>query len=127
MKYEIDKNEKYTVVTLNEEKLDTTIASDMKSEFVTLNAEGHGNLILDLEKVKYVDSSGLSSILVANRLCNDVDGTFVLCNVSDHVMKLIKISQLDSILNIMPSRAEATDNIMFTQIENDLSKEGSDE
>ena len=71
MKYSVDKKEKYTLLSLDEEKLDTLIAPDLKSEFVSLNTEGVVNVILDLSKVKYVDSSGLSSILVANRLCEN--------------------------------------------------------
>ena len=74
MKYTIDKKENYTIITIDEKKLDTTIAPDLKSEFVKLNAEGITNLILDLSNVKYTDSSGLSSILIANRLCTSSNG-----------------------------------------------------
>ena len=74
MKYTIDKKESYTIITIEEKKLDTTVAPDLKSEFVKLNAEGINNLILDLTNVKYTDSSGLSSILIANRLCNSTGG-----------------------------------------------------
>ena len=35
-------------------------------------------MVVDLSATKYCDSSGLSSILVANRLCKNVEGTFVL-------------------------------------------------
>ena len=107
MKYAIDKNENCTQFDLLEEKLDTIIAPDLKSKFITLNAEGDKNIILNLSEVKYVDSSGLSAILVANRLCQGSDGRLVLANVSDHVMKLFKISQLDSILSISSSVEEA--------------------
>ena len=78
MKYTIDKKDSYTTITIEEKKLDTTVAPDLKSEFVKLNAEGINNLILDLSNVKYTDSSGLSSILIANRLCNSTGGVLVL-------------------------------------------------
>lgn len=103
MKYTVDKNDSYTQFDLLDEKLDTIIAPDLKSTFITLNAEGDKNIILNLKDVKYVDSSGLSAILVANRLCQGSEGRLVLTHVSDHVMKLFKISQLDSILNIADS------------------------
>jgi len=45
--------------------------------------------------VDYVDSSGLSSILTANRIWKDY-GSFVMTNVkSDSIHKLIEISKLD--------------------------------
>lgn len=107
MKYSIDKKDNYTQFVLLEEKLDTVMAPELKSKFITLNAEGDKNIILNLESVKYVDSSGLSAILVANRLCQGSDGKLILANVSDHVMKLFKISQLDSVLNLSTTLDEA--------------------
>ena len=120
MKYTIDKKENYTVITIDEKKLDTTIAPDLKSEFVKLNAEGINNLILDLTNVKYTDSSGLSSILIANRLCNSSNGLLILTGLQDHVMKLISISKLESVLNILPTVEEAIDRVFLHEIERDL-------
>jgi Anti-anti-sigma regulatory factor (antagonist of anti-sigma factor) len=93
MKYTIDKQEKYTLLKLHEEKLDSSVAPQLKSEMVTLHAEGVRNIILDLSEVKYTDSSGLSSLLVGNRILQEEGGIFVLACLSDHTMKLIKISQ----------------------------------
>src|SRR4028118_1009849 len=123
MKYTIDKQEKYLLIQLHEAKLDATVSPQLKSEFVTLNAEGNKNIIVDLSQVKYIDSSGLSAILVGNRLSQDQDAIFVLAGVTDHVMKLIKISQLDSVLDIMPTVQEAIDAVFFNELENGLGKE----
>ncbi|MBX0288839.1 STAS domain-containing protein [Hymenobacter sp. HSC-4F20] len=120
MKYSIDKKETYTIITIDEKKLDTTVAPDLKSEFVKLNAEGINNLILDLNNVKYTDSSGLSSILIANRLCNSTGGLLVLTGLQDHVMKLITISKLESVLHILPTVEEGIDRIFLHAIERDL-------
>lgn len=123
MKFTIDKQEKYYQIQINEEKVDTIIAPDLKSEFVKLNAEGVRNVILDLSMVKYVDSSGLSSILVANRLCTNINGQMVIVGISDHVMKLISISQLDKVLNILPTPEEARDAIFMHVIENEIDED----
>ena len=120
MKYTIDKKENYTIITIDEKKLDTSIAPDLKSEFVKLNAEGITNLILDLNNVKYTDSSGLSSILIANRLCNSSNGLLILTSLQDHVMKLFTISKLESVLNILPTVEEAIDRVFLHEIEQDL-------
>ena len=123
MKYIVDKQEKFNLIQLEEEKLDSTIAPILKTEMVTFNAEGVNNIILDLGKVRYIDSSGLSAILVANRLCSNDAGLLVLTNVGEHIMKLIKISQLDSVLNILPRNEEAVDLIFMNEIENSLKGE----
>ena len=59
MNITLDKNDKYTVLRVHDEKLVTLIAPDLKSEFVKLNAEGIKNVIIDLTEVRYTDSSGL--------------------------------------------------------------------
>jgi anti-anti-sigma factor len=123
MKFTLDKHDKYCIFTLEEEKLNSVIAPLVKSEMIVLNAEGVKNIIFDTSRVRFVDSSGLSSILIANRLCKNSGGNLILCAVSDNVHKLIKISQLDSILTIVPTKEESIDLIMMEEIEKDLKKE----
>jgi len=123
MKYTIDKQEKHTTIRLHEEKLDSGIAPNLKSELITLHAEGVGNIILDLSEVKYTDSSGLSALLVGNRVLQEDQGLFIICCLSEHTRKLIKISQLDSVLTIIPSVEEAIDAVFLQEIENDLKRE----
>ncbi len=127
MKFSINKEEKYVIFKLDEEKLDSSIAPKLKSEFIALNTDGQNNIIFDLTATKYIDSSGLSSILVANRLCDNGSGNLVLFGVSDHVMKLFKISQLDSVISILPTQDEAIDRIFMDQIEKELTQEDSAE
>jgi len=121
MKYSVDKQERYSVFSLNELSLNSILAPDVKSEFVIFRNEGVKNLILDLSNVKFVDSSGLSAILTANRLWKGF-GLFVITGV-DHpaVQKLIEISRLDSVLTIIPTVEEATDFVMMDELEKELS------
>ena len=107
MEFKIEKLENYTLIQILEEKLDTHIAPTLKSELVLISGNGEKNIVLDLSKCRYCDSSGLSAILVANRLCKNANGTFVLTGLNDAVERLITISQLDTVLNITPSVDEA--------------------
>ena len=123
MKHTLDKQEKYTLVNTDEEKLDATVSSELKSLFVALGGEDEKNIIMDLNSVKYIDSSGLSAMLIANRICNEKNGTFVLVNPGEHVMKLIRISQLEQVLNILPTVEEAVDLVYMNDLEQDLGSE----
>ncbi len=123
MKYQVDKQDRYVVFTLEEANLNSVIAPLLKSEFVFLRNEGVRNLIFDLKEVDYIDSSGLSSILTANRLWKD-HGCFVLTNMnSDGVKKLIEISKLDTILTIIPTLDESIEYVFMEDIERDLNDE----
>ncbi|MDX2445227.1 MAG: STAS domain-containing protein [Bacteroidales bacterium] len=107
MELNIEKRSDYTLIQVLEEKLDTHIAPNLKSELVLVSGNGEKNIILDLIKCKYCDSSGLSAILVANRLCKNANGIFVLSGLSEAVERLITISQLDTVLNITETVEEA--------------------
>ena len=123
MNFQIDKNDKYAVVRVKAEKLDTNIAPSLKSELVLLNSDGVKNIIIDLTETRYCDSSGLSAILVANRLCKNSKGSFVLTGIQEPVKKLISISQLDSILSIAPTLNESVEMLLSARVEDDNSAE----
>ncbi|MDB5123125.1 MAG: putative anti-sigma factor antagonist [Mucilaginibacter sp.] len=123
MKFTIDKHEKYILLKLNESKLNSLITPQLKSELILINTEGQRNIVLDLSQVKFADSSGLSSLLVGHRLCKNATGTFILSGLNDAVARLITISQLDSVLTVVPSPEEAIDLIFMEEIEKELKKE----
>lgn len=127
MKYSTFEHEQYVIIELQEEKLTSTVAPDLKSKFVMLNASGQQNIILDLSEVKYADSSGLSSLLRANSMFEQDGGIFVLCGLSDHVEKLITITHLDRVLNILPTRQEAIEAVFMHEIEKDIDEDDEDD
>ncbi len=109
MNFETIQNKNEAIVKSNVSKLDASNASELKSELILLNKNGVNNVIMDLSATKYCDSSGLSAILSANRLCKDSNGRFILCGLQSNVFKLIQISQLDQVLAITASKEEALD------------------
>lgn len=103
--------ENYTEVISNIDKLDATHAPELKALFLMLNKNAVNNIVFNLEKSKYCDSSGLSAILIGNRLCKDSGGKFILVGLQPNVKKLIEISQLHNVLNIVQSSKNAEDLI----------------
>lgn len=122
MKFTVDKHEKYVLIKLNESKLNSLISPQLKSELILSNSEGQRNIILDLSNVKYSDSSGLSSLLVGHRICKNSEGTFILTGINENISRLIAISQLENILNIVGSVDEGIDLIFMEEIEKELKR-----
>ncbi len=120
MKFVVDQKDKLAVISTKIEKLDAIHAPELKSEIVMLNKSGVKNIVMDLSETRYIDSSGLSAILVANRLCRDANGSFVLCGLQETVNKLITISQLQSVLKITPTCNEAIDLVYMEEVEREL-------
>ena len=88
------------VVYSQVDKLDSTNAPELKSLFIHLNKSANNLIVLDMSQTKYCDSSGLSAILIANRLCKDTSGSFYLTGLQPDVFKMIQIAQLDKVLNL---------------------------
>ncbi len=110
----------YSIVKVEANKLGGVLSPELKDKFVELNQLCVKSMILDLGNAQYCDSSGLSAILVGNRLCKDAGGAFVICEINDMINKLIQISQLDSILTIIPTQQEAMDFLIMDNIEKGL-------
>lgn len=120
MKFALDKKEFFVVIELMEEKLMSTNAPKFKSELAILGAEGYRNMIINLKNVQFVDSSGLSALLLANRMCNESKGSLALCHLGSQVQSLLKISQLEDILNVFPTLSEAVDFIKMEELEREI-------
>ena len=121
MKYTVDKQSIHTVFTLNDSNLNTVIAPDLKSELYLLHEADVKYVILDMSDVQYVDSSGLSALLTGHRIWKNI-GAFILTGIkSDSVKKLIEISRLQTVLNIIPTLEESIDFIKMDRLERDLS------
>ena len=112
MNFIIRKEENYSCIKVLRDHLDSFVSPDLKAELVMLSNSQERNIILDLSDCNYCDSSGLSAILVGNRLCEDTEGTFIICNLSQNVEKMIKLAMLDSIL-VIASNLEEAEKILF--------------
>jgi len=120
MHYTLDKHQKYVVISLHEQKLNTLIAAELKSELLILHTQGFNNIILDLTESLYCDSSGLSAILVGNRLCRNSKGVFIMAGLSETVKKLVQISQLDKVLNITDTVQAGIDEYLIEELEKNI-------
>ena len=112
MNFEVKKENNVTIFKLNEERLDTNISGLLKGEFtMLLKVEGAKKFILDLSAVESCDSSGLSAILVANRILNSTNGNMRIASPSEKVYSLIKITQLDRVLPVCSTVEEALEDL----------------
>ena len=108
MKFDTKKNGDVTVLKVHERKIDATVSSQLKAEFLLLcKPKVAKKLVVDLTEVQFCDSSGLSALLIADRAMREHGGSVHLVHVHKKVMDLIKISMLDRIFTINASVEEA--------------------
>lgn len=117
MSFKTIKTDRYTLIQFSTDKLDAIVSPDLKAELVFVSKQGEKNILVDLGSVKYCDSSGLSALLIGNRICNEANGCFILSSLQPTVKKLIIISQLDTILKIKTTPKEAIDSLSTDELE----------
>ena len=98
---------KVTILRLQDERLDHLISSNLKAELLQLAQEKDSNLLLDLDKVEFADSSGLGAILFGIRQMRIAEGALKLVNLQPRVLALIKIAKLDNVIESYDDEEEA--------------------
>lgn len=79
----------------------------LKREIQILINTGFINLILDLEKVKTLDSSGLNVIVYAYKSCQDKKGTLKLCGVNNAVSDELSYVFLNNLIPVFKDKDAA--------------------
>ena len=110
MNFEVTKNANSVVLVVKERKLDVSVSPELKGEFILLCRPTVKTLIVDLGEVEFCDSSGLSALLIAERLMRQQGGKVKLVGVHKKVLSLLKISQLDKVFPIFDTVVKAEKN-----------------
>jgi anti-sigma B factor antagonist len=95
-----------TVVTINEEQLDAGNAEDFRREMLPVLQDSR-KLVLDLARVRFVDSRGCGAILSCLKQLSANQGDLKLCEVNPHVRTVFDLIRLHRICEILPTRDDA--------------------
>jgi anti-sigma B factor antagonist len=98
--FETENHRGQTVLRLKSERLDTQVSPQLKAEFLVVCQSPLKKLVVDMSSVKSCDSSGLSALLVAERLMRELKGEIHLIVPNQDVRNLFKITQLEKVFSI---------------------------
>ncbi|NOU19884.1 MAG: STAS domain-containing protein [Bacteroidales bacterium] len=88
------------VVSFNlDNKINVTVSQKIKVE-VTKLITPHSKLVMNLEGINYIDSTGFGMLLSILRTCKTNQSLLKLCNISPEVMELVKLLQLQTVFDI---------------------------
>lgn len=89
------------VVSLeNDNKLNSTISQKFKVEMAKLFDSPGMKIVINLEGVDYIDSSGFGALLSVLRAAKSNNAQLKLCNIVTDVMELVKLLQLQTVFDI---------------------------
>ncbi len=86
-----------TVVWM-EGRLDLLMAAEVKQHLAELVASGHRRLIFDLDRVSFVDSSGLGALISGLKAARQSGGDLRIARANPQVRTLLNLTMLERVL-----------------------------
>ena len=79
----VEKNEKFTVITVDDISLAGDLSADFKKKAVEVIESGIININLDLSKTEFIDSSGVGKLLFLNKKLEKAEGKLKISAISN--------------------------------------------
>jgi anti-sigma B factor antagonist len=106
LEMETGANGDWMVLTVGGE-VDLNTAPQLKERINGLIAQGHSNLVVDLERVEFMDSTGLSALVSGLMRTSESGGGMAVVCTRPQVLRLLALTGLDQVLKVHGSVAEA--------------------
>ena len=90
----------------NVDRFNALITEPVKEELKSLFSSPGTNLILNLQGIKFIDSSGFGVFLSIMKTAANNHGHFKICNIGKEVMELFKLLQLHNVFEIYDNEEE---------------------
>ena len=105
---EIQKRMEGDIAVLNlEGRLDLTSASSLKDASREILENDSKKMILNLNKVDFINSSGLGALVSILKDVRNSQGSMRLTNLAPYVKEIFDITQLTNIFDIFPDEKQA--------------------
>lgn len=95
------------LIQVKEERLDAHNSGELKTQMLNLFEEGKNNLIIDLQDVRFVDSSGLGSLVSGFKNASARSGNLKLCGLQPQVKSMFELTRLHRVFEIFANADEA--------------------
>ena len=94
----------------NVNRFNALIAEPVKEQLKNYFVKPKTKLILDLENIDFVDSTGFGVFLSIMKTANNNYGFFKICNINSEVMELFKLLQLHNVFEIYSSLEDCVES-----------------
>ena len=90
-----------------EGEVDVYTAPKLKSRLIDLVDEGKYNIVIDLQKVEFMDSSGLGVLVGGLKRVKSHQGSIALVCTQENILKIFRITGLVKVFPIFSTEEEA--------------------
>jgi anti-sigma B factor antagonist len=90
-------------------RLDADAARDFRRRLLERTATADGDIIVDLSRVEFVDSTALGALVAAYKRMAPAGRELVLCGVQPSVRIIVELTRLHRVFSVQPTEAMAVD------------------
>ncbi len=98
------------VLSVCENRIDAAVALEFRDAIRARIDAGQHDLVLDLSRVEFVDSSGLGSIVGTLKYLGQ-RGTLALAGLTQPVQRLFQLTRMERVFQIYPTAADAAEDL----------------
>jgi anti-sigma B factor antagonist len=88
-------------------ELDMSNSSELRRRVEKAVRVGRDRVVIDLDALKHMDSSGLAALIDSHQLAEARGGRVALVITSESVRRTVELRGLDRLFTIVPSREDA--------------------
>ncbi len=99
--------ERETCVITVDGEVDVYTSPSLKQALVSASDDGCATIIVDMDRVSFIDSSGLGVLVGALRRMREASGELRLVMSRDNLVKIFRITGLDRVFPMYSTVAEA--------------------
>ena len=106
-----EKTKGSTVIFVKDERIDAHNSAELKEFILHLIEQGEINIIVQLEQVRFVDSSGLGALLSGFKHAEAKSGKLSLSNLQTQVLSMFELTRLNRVFEVYVDLDEAFENV----------------
>lgn len=113
MKLNVIKQDSLSIVSINESRLDASVAPEFRQKMEQIIADGNTQVILDISELTFMDSSSLGATVAVLKIMGN-QGKMVISGASGVVLDLFKLTRMDRVFTLVDTVDDATQYFVET-------------
>lgn len=89
-------------------------AKQLRYQIDDLVTTGVNVVLVDLQNVDFIDSSGLGALIAAQRIAKTANCKFFLCSINEQVKMLFDLNRMDRFFEIFDDQEEFNKSVVST-------------
>jgi anti-sigma B factor antagonist len=111
MNFTLEEMDGAVILQVQEPRLDAHNAGELKGQLLELLARSKSHLVLDFAEVRFIDSSGLGTLIAAYKSATANGSVLALVSLQPQVRSVIELTRLHRVFTIFGSVAEAMERL----------------